>query len=133
MNTSTLLQDLAARGVTLAANGDHLDIDGPDGMLTDDLLDTLRERKAELLTLLRSESETGAEENTETRDSALFAGEPVEVCPICHGKLTERAGKDFRHLWCPRRGHFDAWRTLRGLKLSGTDAPIIRERVEEAL
>jgi tubulysin polyketide synthase-like protein len=49
----------------LAANGDRLDIDAPDSVLTDDLLATLRARKAELLDLL-------AGENPETHNTTLF-------------------------------------------------------------
>jgi len=110
MTAQSLLQDLATRGVTLAANGDHLDIDAPDDVLTDEVLATLKAHKAELLASLRSDSIAR------------------EVCPICQTELIEQAGKDFRHLWCPQPGHFDAWRALRGLKLNETDAQIIRER-----
>jgi TubC N-terminal docking domain len=72
MTAQVLLHDLTGRGVILAANGDRLDIDAPDSELTDDLLATLRARKAELLDLL-------ADENEETHDSALFAPPIVEV------------------------------------------------------
>src|SRR5262245_40477613 len=53
MTVESLLQDLVGRGVGLAANGDQLDIDAPDDVLTDELLATLRENKAELLAALR--------------------------------------------------------------------------------
>jgi len=60
-----LICELAGLGVFLAADGDRLDVDGPDSVLTDELLAALRTRKAELLDLL-------APENEETHDSALF-------------------------------------------------------------
>jgi hypothetical protein len=65
MTAQSLLHDLAERGVILSANGDRLEVDGPDPALTDELLETLRARKAELLDLL-------ADENIEIHDSALF-------------------------------------------------------------
>jgi len=129
MTTQTLLHDLTARGVILLVNGNQLDVDGPDEALTDELLTTLRERKADLLELLtRPQLDTGPDENIEMHDSALGADEPAEVCPVCACELRERRGKQFRHLWCPTPGHFDAWRADGGRKLSDTEAPIIRER-----
>jgi hypothetical protein len=65
MNAQALLHDLTGRGVVLSADGDRLDIDAPDSVLTDALLATLRARKAELLDLL-------VDENEEVHDSALF-------------------------------------------------------------
>ena len=65
MTAQALLHDLTQRGVVLSAAGDRLDIDAPDSELTDDLLATLKARKAELLDLL-------ADENPETHDSALL-------------------------------------------------------------
>lgn len=81
---------------------------GADELLTDELLVTLRERKAELLELLA-----------------------IELCPICAAELAENSGKRFRHVWCPRPGQFDAWRALGGRKLSETGAPFIREREKQ--
>lgn len=54
MNAQVLLHDLITRGVILSANGDRLDIDAPDSVLTNELLTTLSEHKAELLALLRT-------------------------------------------------------------------------------
>ena len=71
MNAQALLHDLI-RGVIVSDNDERLDIDAPDSVLTDDLLATLRTRKAELLDLL-------ADENKELHDSALFAPSIVEV------------------------------------------------------
>ena len=53
MTAQSLLDDLTSRSVVLTVNGDQLDIDAPDDVLTDELLTTLRENKAELLDLLR--------------------------------------------------------------------------------
>lgn len=65
MTAQALIFDLATAGVILSADGDRLDIDGPDAVLTDDLLAMLKARKAELLDLLAGES-------IEMHDSALF-------------------------------------------------------------
>jgi tubulysin polyketide synthase-like protein len=65
MTAQSLLRDLTAQGVILSADGNQLDVDAPDAVLTDELLAMLRARKAELLDLL-------AEENPEMHDSALF-------------------------------------------------------------
>src|SRR5262249_12434879 len=54
MTVQNLLQELAGRGVLLAVNGNQLDIDAPDDVLTDELMATLRENKAGLLAALRS-------------------------------------------------------------------------------
>ena len=56
MTAQSLLSDLTAAGVILSANGDRLDIDAPNEVLTDELLTTLRDHKAELLALLQSRS-----------------------------------------------------------------------------
>jgi hypothetical protein len=53
-----LLHDLATRGVILSADGGHLDVEGPADALTDELIDTLRARKAELLKLLANSRTT---------------------------------------------------------------------------
>jgi len=53
VTVAALLAGLARRGVQLAADGDQLLVDHPDGELTPADLDMLREHKAELLALLR--------------------------------------------------------------------------------
>src|SRR5262245_61146444 len=102
MTAPALLHDLAARGVTLTADGDQLDIEASDDALTAELLAMLREHKGELLEYL------------------------THHCPVCHGELCEVRGKTFVHVWCATPGHYDAWRALNGLTLKVTDAPIIR-------
>ncbi|MCI0390309.1 MAG: hypothetical protein MOB07_16285 [Acidobacteria bacterium] len=104
MNAQSLLHDLSANGVRVYLAGDQLDVDAPDELLTDELLTTLKENKAELMEVLASH------------------------CPICHGPLCEETSKHFRHLWCPTPGHFDAWRAPVGETLSKSDAPILWKR-----
>jgi hypothetical protein len=52
MNAQDLLHDLATRGVILSSDGDHLDVDGPADVLTDEMIATLKAHKSELLELL---------------------------------------------------------------------------------
>ena len=47
-----ILHGFAACGGILTANGDRLDIDAPDYVLTEDLLTALRKHKTELLNIL---------------------------------------------------------------------------------
>jgi hypothetical protein len=98
-----LIRDLTVRGIVLSADGDRLNVDGLDSALTDEVLETIRARKAELLELLA-----------------------IELCPVCSTELAETAGKRFRHLWCPNMPwHFDSWRALGGLGLKEAGAPIV--------
>lgn len=68
MTTQALFHDLISRGTNLSTNNGRLDIDAPDGLLTDELLSTIRERKAELLELLTLDTS----ENIEMHNSTLF-------------------------------------------------------------
>lgn len=52
MIAQNLLQDLQSRGVIVTAAGDKINVEGPENVLTDDLLVTLREHKAGLLAAL---------------------------------------------------------------------------------
>ena len=108
MTAQSLLHDLTGQGVILSADGDRLNVEGPDIALTDDVLATLRERKAELLALLNRQ--------------------PYAVCPICGGSVEEVRASYYTHGWCSRGGHFYAWRALSGPKLSETGALIVRQR-----
>jgi|SRR5262245_60752430 len=109
MTATILLSDLQSRGFVLSSVEDGVLVK-PSKHLTDEDRQAIRDHKAELLALLRSDPSDG------------------EVCPICHGELKEEVGKQFRHLWCPTYGHFDSWRAPVGRKLSDTGAPIIRRR-----
>jgi hypothetical protein len=108
MIAATLIESLSSRGLSVLADGDTIKI-SPSAALTDEDRQAIRDHKAELLELLRR-------------------SEPVadEHCPICGRELEWQRGKYYRHVWCPRPGHFDAWRALGGRKLSETDAPIVR-------
>ncbi len=70
--TYALIHELTDLGVILAADGDRLDVDGPDDLLTDELLAALKKRKVALLDLL-------ADENIEMHDCALFDPPVVEI------------------------------------------------------
>lgn len=127
MTAQALLHDLTAHGVILSAMDGQLDIDAPGEALTDELLATLRENKAELLELLAWQSETNDSdvENIEMHDSAPMAD---EACPDCGGPVLFERGKQFLHVWCPSGG-YDSWRAMNGLKLKQTDAPIFRRNI----
>ena len=53
MTTAALLNDLSARGVLLALDGDSLDIDAPVGVLADADIESLRSAKPDIIRLLR--------------------------------------------------------------------------------
>lgn len=57
MSVATLIQDLRRRGVVLEAAGEHLDVDAPSGVLTDEDFQTLRRRKYLVLAYLARERE----------------------------------------------------------------------------
>ncbi len=57
MNDVQLLQNLQDHGICLAADGPHLIVDAPRGMLTESLKKTLAIRKAGLMSLLRAETQ----------------------------------------------------------------------------
>jgi hypothetical protein len=52
MSLAELLADLNSRGISLVVNGDKLKRKGKESALTPELLETLREQKAELMALL---------------------------------------------------------------------------------
>jgi hypothetical protein len=53
MTPAELVVDLNSRGITVAVNGDKLKCKGKESALIPELLETLRERKAELIALLK--------------------------------------------------------------------------------
>jgi pyochelin synthetase len=59
MNAAELLAECHAGGITLQAHDGQLDVHGPEGQLTDELLRRLRNHKAELLVLLADNSGDG--------------------------------------------------------------------------
>ncbi|MGB7329540.1 MAG: hypothetical protein WBD31_31995 [Rubripirellula sp.] len=54
MTAETLLATLSTRGIIVTVAGDSIELDAPAGVLTDNDVSTLRERKADVLTSLRS-------------------------------------------------------------------------------
>lgn len=52
MTATMLLDELRTNGVHLTVKGEHLAVDAPKGVLTDDLRQAIRQHKAALLTLL---------------------------------------------------------------------------------
>ena len=52
MNTAALVHKLELQQVRLTADGDRIEIDGPEDAVTDAVIDKLRERKPELLKYL---------------------------------------------------------------------------------
>jgi hypothetical protein len=82
MTASTLIQSLSSRGFSVLADGDAIKV-SPASALTDDERQAIRERKAELLTLLQSEP--ADDENPETHDSALvFEADGRELITELH-------------------------------------------------
>jgi len=59
MTAAELLAECQARRIALQAHGGQLDIDAPAGELTDELLQALRTKKAELLKLLAGGPQDG--------------------------------------------------------------------------
>ena len=55
MNTRVLLKGLRGRGIYLGIEGDHLTVDAPAGVLTENLKATLADQKPKLLKLLEWE------------------------------------------------------------------------------
>jgi len=49
MTTATLLATLRAQGVTLAVEGDDLLVDGPETVLTDEVVSELKARKPDII------------------------------------------------------------------------------------
>ena len=107
MTANELLRDLTMRGVALSAEGGQLNVDARDELLTDELLTTLRDHKAELLALLRSEPEaveeftltppdakpdTGPRLGSCARPRVLLGTRMPADCPYhtCNGEMSQR-------------------------------------------
>ena len=73
MNALSLYQDLKAQGVVLEAQGDHLKVDAPVGVLTDGHKTALKEHKPKLLKLLSHPIEK-PQEVPERESVARWAG-----------------------------------------------------------
>ena len=55
MNAKVLLDDLRGQGVSIETDGEHLLIDAPSGMITDELKATLSEHKRQVIGILKFE------------------------------------------------------------------------------
>jgi len=103
MTVQALLQDLTTRDVTLTVDGDRLDVDAPDGVLTGELLDTLRANKAELLKLLTPQpSALSASVKTDAGTGKQVVAESLarNECPECHAHLDLQSKRDGGIYWC---------------------------------
>ncbi len=61
MNAAALLAEVQRLGVTLEPHGNRLHVDAPRGVLTEKIIEELRESKGELLALLNSEQQCCAQ------------------------------------------------------------------------
>jgi hypothetical protein len=75
MTALDLMQNLELRGIRLSIDGNHLAVDGPDPALTPDVINSLREHKGELMTMLSSK--------LTVTDSRSFTAQPNNACPNC--------------------------------------------------
>ncbi|MGO4431440.1 hypothetical protein AB4Z54_74800, partial [Streptomyces sp. MCAF7] len=57
MSVTRFLEDMSARGIRIAPNGEKLSVSGPDGALTDAVKDSIRTRRAEILRFFREYEE----------------------------------------------------------------------------
>jgi hypothetical protein len=73
MTATALLAALRTKCVHLTIAGEHIAVDAPKGVLTDDVRQTIRQYKQELLALLS--------QPMPAHDAAATASSPQEVCP----------------------------------------------------
>lgn len=78
MSTRALLADLAIADICIEARRDRLHVEVPAGAMTDELIQYLREYKAELLRLLTAESATPAA----APENATPAAEPLSAVTL---------------------------------------------------
>ncbi len=81
MTAPELLNTLASRGITLAAEGDRLRVKAPVGALTVELRQALAEHKAELLALVRQRGTVyGADAEPKGQQCPVNAGQGRILC-----------------------------------------------------
>ena len=73
MTATALLDELRTKGVHLTLEGQHVAVDAPKGVLTDDVRQAIRQHKAALLALLAQPAPA--------HDAAATAPSTQEVCP----------------------------------------------------
>lgn len=115
---SEILQDLTARGVTLQADGDALRFT-PRHALTPELLERLREHKAEILRLLAGGVDDPADGSAHGPDLPDPGGE-LELAVDATGRRTWRHPDEPETETapvpdpCPSCGGIEQWRDLQG-------------------
>ncbi|MBK9313099.1 MAG: hypothetical protein IPM55_02450 [Acidobacteria bacterium] len=93
-----LVTTLTGQGVKIWAEGEKIQIEAPDDILTDEIIETIREHKPALLSLL-----------------AL-------PCPSCGNPALIEQGEGWEHRSCS--GHYDAWERTPGRRWRDLDARI---------
>jgi hypothetical protein len=73
VTATALLDELRTKGVSLAVEGEHIAVDAPKGVLTDDVRQVIRQHKAALLALLAQPAPAN--------DTAPTAPSTQGVCP----------------------------------------------------
>ena len=97
MNTAAaLMTDFAARGVTLAADGDRLRFT-PRSAVTGDDLAALRKYKGELLAMLAGGPVIDSDAGGGPQDSPTLSDPSRRTCPACG---SARIAHGRRRLWC---------------------------------
>ena len=85
MSVQDLLEELAALDVELRADGDHLRYEGPEEAVTPELLNRLRQHKAELIKTLADEKRC--------RGHILQLDPPIHQLVVAGWSPKERCGK----------------------------------------
>jgi len=89
MNLHSLLTNLTNKGVKLSTQGDSLEVDAPQGVLTEELRDSLLFHKTEILTLLQNTSPTSAPKVVPAPESRY---EPFPLTDMQHAFWVGRSG-----------------------------------------
>ena len=95
---AALLAQVKAHGGTVEARGDRLRLTAPEP-LPPGLVETLRERKGEILALLREPTGSSAGEEVRRR-AAIFRAQVSEPGPIPFFHLPEARGREVREGEC---------------------------------
>lgn len=123
-----LLADLRRQGVRLARSGDGLDVVGPPALLTDGLLSTLRQHKAELLRLL-AEAPPDAAAPPARPDAAALPpplADPAAPCAACGCGAYWHAADGWRCEGCaPAPADVVRWRHVPGGKRPAPRPPAV--------
>jgi hypothetical protein len=92
MTTTDLITRLRQRGVALHVDADGISYDAPRGALTDDLREKLRNRKAEVMAVLRGDwcaaakaLLEGIDDPDERQDLAYWFEERAAIAQFCGG------------------------------------------------